>query len=167
MQTEIHDTIKGQVQITFTEPVSYRCLFLNLLRIPLRNSAKDGSAPPMLPVLATILLRVEGSGTLCGFEPLKQDELDWFRHSPIRPDGFHLHWTRPLSHRGPPIPPGPAGMKRLVDTFFGLLKSAGYANSLNPKSGRLHESDDTPFGISCDLFSDQLVAVGKEVSRTP
>lgn len=165
IRTEIDSEPEGRVKIMIMESVSHRCLFFHLLCIPFRQSAKDASAPLVLPVLDTIYLHTERPGTLCHFESIKPYELDWSHHSPIAADGFELRWMRPSSRKGLTNTSPLAGTQRLVDTFFGLMRIAGNANSLNPECKRLLEDDEPIPRIICNLFTDQLAVVGKEVSR--
>jgi hypothetical protein len=163
IRTDFGPNPRRRVEIMVMEAISHRCLFFHLLRIPFRQSAKDASAPPALPVLDTIFLLTERSGEICGSEYIKPHEMDWSHHSPISSDGFQLRWKRPRSRKRRD-PAKLAGTKRLVTTFFGLLRIAGYANSLNPECKRLHEDDEPIPRIVCNLFTDQLAVVGEEVS---
>jgi hypothetical protein len=163
IQTMVNKAIKGEVSVFFIKPVSYRCLFLHLLRIPFHHSAKDASDPPTLPVLNRILLATEGTGTLHGFESLQLSDLDWSRHSPFHAPGLDLRAMYPISRKGPFVSTGPTGTKRWIDTLFGLVRLAGYARSLVPESERVQQTLSGA-RITCELSAGQLFAFAKEVS---
>lgn len=165
-------TIKCQVKSTIIQPVTYQCLFVNLLCIPVRASAYVGSdfpSPlPLLPVISKILLDVDGSATIYDFGSIQVSNLDWSHHSPLPASGFRLQWLGPLT--GPKSFKSPES-RRLVDTLFGLLKLSVHAKSLEDSTTRQESPEHVGMNnsqfrstVSCCLWSDQLPAVWKEVS---
>jgi hypothetical protein len=120
---------KAEGWVYLTEPVTYQCLFLNLLCIPLRPSARNVSAAPILPVISTILLPTDGTGTPGVFDAMQLSGLNWSTHSPIAPR-CRLRWAGHPADQEAIQSPGTPGTRRLLDTLFGLLKLAAHAKSI-------------------------------------
>jgi hypothetical protein len=132
--TKIESKTEGNVDVAIKRPVTSQCLFLHLLRIPIRGSAKSPSGPPRALAVGNISLDIEGS--LIGSESIRTPHGDRSRLLPFFvPEfcpGFSLQC--PQLARNRITSEGMidlAKTRSYIDSFFELLKLAGYASSSN------------------------------------
>jgi hypothetical protein len=160
------DVTEGGVAVLLCQAVTLQCLFLHLLHIPLRPSAKDSSVFCRLPVIWSIQL--DHAGSLVDFEAVQSRHCNRNRLLPFSAPGFHLsHWSGILASAPVKDDPsiGLAVASRFSDTFFGLLKLVGYARALEEDL----EMASISSGILApeQVYSTESVSIGSCPAATP